>query len=134
MTNYNDGRVKVLRANLAATGTALTACIPAASGYAYDITQLCLHEKNNTSSNVSLYFGNDFFFDMTIGASGTIVWDMPIPQDMPIGSGLFVALNPAGNVNVLARYIKRDERTPTNLNPATYIPTVRRRPNEFGGQ
>lgn len=134
MISYNDGRVKVLRANLAATGTALTACIPAASGYAYDITQLCLHEKNNTSSNVSFYFGDDFFFDMTIGASGTIVWDMPIPQDMPRSSGLFVALSPAGSVNVLARYISKDERTPTNLNPGTYIPKIIRKPNELGGQ
>ncbi len=132
--SYNDGRVKVLRANLAATGTALTAVIAAASGYAFDLTQICLHEKNNSSTNVSLYFGNDFFFDFTLGASGTVIWDMPVPQDMPIGSGLFAALSPAGNVNVLARYIKRDERTPTNLNGATYVPRAIRKPNEFGGQ
>lgn len=134
MTNYNDARVKVLRANLAATGTSPVAVIPAASGYAYDLTQLCFHEKNNSSTNVSLLFGNDFFFDLTIGASGTIIWDMPIPQDMPRSSGLFVTLTPAGNVNVLARYISKDERTPTNLNPSTYVPRVTRTPNAFGGQ
>lgn len=133
MSYYRD-RVKVNIARTYVTGTAPQAVIPAASGYAYNIVQISAHEEQGQIKDIRMFFGTDPYFNMTIGASGTIVWDYQLGQDMPIGSGFNASLDYPGNVLLMTRYVIEDQRTPTNLNGATYRPRTIRTPNQFGGQ
>lgn len=133
MSYYRD-RVKVNYARAYITATGIAPVIPAASGYAYNIVQISAHEEQGQVRDIRLFFGNEPYFNMTIGASGTIVWDYQLGQDMPVSSGLNASLDYPGNVLILARYVTEDQRTPTNLNGATYRSRTVRTPNQFGGQ
>lgn len=81
--------------------------------------------------------GQEEFFTVGIGGSGTIIWDMPDQEEIPAGSGFSAwisdSLGTAANIAVMARYVRYDDRTPTNL-AGTYIPSTTRMPNEQGNQ
>ena len=131
---YYRDRVKVNVARAYITATGITPVIPAVSGYSYNIVQISAHEEQGLVRDIRMFFGNEPYFNMTIGASGTIVWDYQLGQDMPIGSGFNASLDYPGNVLLMTRYVVEDQRTPTNLNGATYVPRAIRTPNQFGSQ
>lgn len=122
------------RSLVTVTGVAPQALISAQSGYAPAIVQIALHNDNGDIRNVTLFEESEEFFQMTMGASGTIIWDFMLEEELHKGSGLYATLDSAGSVDILVRYVLHDERTPTNLNPATYVPSTIRKPNEFGNQ
>lgn len=129
-------RTGTRRALVTLTGTSPQAIIAAQSGYSPEIIQIAMHENDGaTLRNVTLLEGSSEFFTVTLGASGTLVWDFPgLGETLQAGSGLFGQLDDAGSVDVMVRYVLHDDRTPTNLNGATYVPRVIRKPNEFGAQ
>lgn len=124
------------RALVTVTSTSPTEVIPPSSGYVHACLQVLLNEgEGDTVRKITLMEGSGTLFPFTLGASGTIIWDITgAPYELARGSGLYAKLDADGTVTVLARYISHDERTPTNLNPATYVPRVTRKPNEFGNQ
>jgi hypothetical protein len=124
------------RALVTVSSTSPTEIIPPASGYAHACIQLLMTENQGaTLRKITLMEGSGTLFPFTLGASGTIIWDVTgAPLELIRGSGLYGRLDGAGSVTVLARYVSHDERTPTNLNPATYVPRAIRKPNEFGDQ
>jgi hypothetical protein len=125
----------VKRALVTITGTSPTAVIAAQSGYAPEIIQILLHENNGGVRNVTLREETTRMATITLGGSGTVIWDMPgLGEPLHAGSGLFAHLDQSGSVDVMVRYVLHDNRTPTNLNPATYVPSVTRTPNFFGNQ
>lgn len=129
-------RTGTRRALVTITGTSPQAIIAAQSGYSPEIVQIAMHENNGaTLRNVTLLEETDEFFTVTLGASGTIIWDFPgLGESLHAGSGLYGQLDAAGSVDVMVRYVLHDDRTPTNLNGATYVPRTIRKPNEFGSQ
>lgn len=129
-------RVGVKRALVTITGVAPQEIIPAQSGYTPAIIQLLMHENNGDQlKTITIMEESDDIFPFTLGSSGTIIWDLDIaPEELGWGSGLYGKLDSAGSITVLARYVLHDDRTPTNLNPATYIPSTIRKPNELGNQ
>lgn len=135
MSNVRQ-RTGVKRALVTITGVAPQEIIPAQSGYTPAIIQVLMHEDNGDSlKTITLMEESDDLFPFTLGASGTIIWDLDIaPEELNRGSGLYGKLDSTGSVTVLARYVLHDERTPTNLNPATYVPSTTRRPNVLGSQ
>jgi hypothetical protein len=126
-------RVGTKRALATITSTSPQTVIAAQSGYAPAITQVCLHNNNGDIRNISLYEESSRIFTFTLGASGTIIWDFDVQEELHASSGVNALLDFAGSVDVLIRYALYDERTPTNLS-ATYIPSTTRKPNEFGNQ
>ena len=127
-------RPRTLRSLATITGVPHQVVVPAASGYAYAISQICLHNEQGNIRSVTLYEDHEEFFTYTVGASGTIIQDMDREEQFGIGSGIHASLDVGGAIKVLVRYIKYDERTPTNLDGATYVPTTTRRPNIRGAQ
>lgn len=129
-------RTGTRRALVTITGTSPQAIIAAQSGYSPEIVQIAMHENDGaTLRNVTLLEETDEFFTVTLGASGTIIWDFPgLGESLHAGSGLYGQLDAAGSVDVMVRYVLHDDRTPTNLNGATYVPRTIRKPNEFGNQ
>lgn len=129
-------RTGVQRAIVTITGVAPQEIIPAQSGYVPALIQLLLHENNGDQlKTITIMEESEELFPFTLGSSGTIVWDLDLaPEELGRGSGLYGKLNDAGSVTVWARYVLYDERTPTNLNPATYVPSATRRPNVLGNQ
>lgn len=128
---YFRDRVGVRTALVAVTGTSVQTVVPAQSGYSIFLTQVAMHEEQGGIRDVLMYQGNDLYINFTIGASGTIVWDYQLAQNIPIGSGFNASLNIAGNVRVLARYVLVDERTPP---VAALVTRTIRAPNFFGHQ
>jgi hypothetical protein len=124
------------RALVDVNSTSPVEIIPPASGYSHACLQICLTEASGASlRKITLMEGSGNIFPFTLGASGTIIWDITgAPLELAMGSGLYGRLDSAGAVTVLARYVSHDQRTPTNLNPATYIPRAIRKPNELGDQ
>lgn len=113
------------------TTTSPQAVIPAASGFCPSINQVILFNAGASIRKVSLHFPE--IISMAIGASGTIIHDMPEQETLGIGSGLYAHLDAAGEIEVTARYVLYDKRTPVNLSP-TYVPRTIRTPNMFGNQ
>ena len=120
--------------NIAVTGVAAQELLPPLTGFQYTITQMGHHENRGDIRNVYLLFGNQEHMKFTTGASGSIIWDMQFPQDLPIGSGLYGHLDFPGNVDYLVKYIIRDCSNPSNLNPLTFVNRPVRRPNCRGEQ
>lgn len=110
--------------------------IPPQSGYSHACLQVLLNESNGDSlRKITLMEGSGNLFPFTLGASGTIIWDITgAPLELTMGSGLYGKLDGAGAVAVMARWVSHDQRTPTNLNPATYVASTTRKPNELGNQ
>lgn len=120
--------------NIAVTGVAAQEILPPLTGYQYAITQIGHHENNGNVRNIYLLFGNQEHMKFTTGPSGSIIWDMVHPQDLPVGSGLYGHLDYPGSVDYLIKYVVRDCRTPTNLSPLTFVNRPVRKPNIFGSQ
>lgn len=120
--------------NVAVTGVSTQAILPAISGYQYVITQLGHHENRGDIRNIYVLFGNDEHFKFTTGASGSIIWDMVYSQELPPGSGLNGHLDFPGSVDYLVKYVVRDVREPSNLNPRTFVNRPVRTPNCRGQQ
>lgn len=128
-------RTGVKRALVTITGTSPQAVIAAQSGYAPELIQILVHENNGGLRNVTLREETTRLYTFSLGGSGTIIWDMPgLGEPLHAGSGLFAHLDTTGSVDVMVRYVLHDERTPVNINPATYVPSVTRTPNAFGHQ
>ena len=109
--------------------------IPPQSGYTHACLQILLTEASGSLRKITFMEGSGNIFPFTLGASGTIIWDITgAPMELATGSGLYGKLDGAGSVQVMARWVSHDQRTPTNLNPATYIPRTVRKPNELGDQ
>lgn len=114
------------------TSTNPTAVIPATSGFAPSINQIFIYNQDGNIRKVYLHFSQ--IIEQAVGPSGTIIIDMPTPETMGNGSGLFANLDIAGSVDISARYTLYDERTPVNLNYLTHNPRVIRKPNVRGSQ
>ena len=133
----NRKRFKTHRGLASITGSSPTTVIPAQSGIAPAILQVCIHNRNGDLRSLRMDVGQEEFFTVGIGGSGTIIWDMPDQEEIPAGSGFSAwisdSLGTAANIAVMARYVRYDDRTPTNL-AGTYIPSTTRMPNEQGNQ
>jgi hypothetical protein len=119
------------------TSSTPTDIIPAESGIAPAIVQLAITNRNGDLRNVRLTIGNDEWFTFSIGGSGTIIWDMYDQEELPAGSGFKGSLDAnlgTGNVEILARYVRYDERSPRNVPHYQVIPSTTRTPNKFGNQ
>lgn len=134
----NRKRFKTHRGLATITNGTPTTVIPAQSGIAPAILQLAIHNRNGDLRSLRMDVGQEEFFTIGIGGSGTIIWDMPDQEEIPAGSGFSAwisdSIPTAASITVMARYVRYDDRTPTNLNPATYIPSTTRMPNEQGNQ
>lgn len=116
------------------TATTLAPVLAPASGYLPSIHQVIIYNQQGNIRTVTLYEDVEDMWTFAIGASGTIVHDFSVPEPLGIGSGLYAALDQPGSVEITVRYLKYDERTPVNLDPATFTNRVTRTPNIFGNQ
>lgn len=127
-------QVSTLWVNVAVTGITPQEILAPLTGYQYTITQIAQHERNGNIRDAIMKFGGDEFFRYTLGASGTVVWDKYLPQDLPIGSGFYSLLDFPGRVDTLVKYAIRDVRIPTNLDPLTFVNRPVHTPNSRGQQ
>lgn len=136
MTDRKRSFIKRQRASI--IGTSPTTIIPAESGITPALVQLAIHNKNGDLRSIRFDVGQEEWFTLAIGGSGTILWDMPDQDELARSSGFsaFIAdtLGTASDIAVMARYVRYDDREPVNLNPGTYIASVTRKPNSLGNQ
>lgn len=134
----NRKRSRVNRYTASVTGTIPTTLVPSESGIAPAILQLAIYNNNGDLRELRFDIEQEEWFTLAIGGSGTIVWDLFEQEELPTGSGFYARINDslgtAADISIMARYVRYDERTPSNLNGATYIPSVTRTPNYFGNQ
>lgn len=111
------------------------------SGISYGVTQMMVANLDGITNSVKLYSegGQQITPQITLGASGTFIWDVPGGEqlELGIGSGLNACLGSSGSsgMEVAVYYVRHDERNPdwrgTAIIPAK---NVTRAPNRFGGQ
>jgi len=134
----NRKRFKTHRGLATITNSTPTTVIPAQSGIAPAMLQVAIHNRGSDLRSLRMDVGQEEFFTLSIGASGTIIWDMPDQEEIPAGSGFSAWVNDGylqpANISVMARYVRYDDRQPNNLNPATYVPSTTHTPNKQGNQ
>lgn len=127
--------VGVRKALVSVTGVTPQEIIAPVAGHSITLTSVAFHERSGLFADINMFEGNDDYFDMTIGPSGTIVWDsFDSRHEFAPGSGFYISLSIPGDVGVRASYVLYDKRDPSNLDPLTYVPETTRTPNYFGQQ
>jgi len=127
--------VGVRKVLVSVTGVTPQEVIAPVAGHSITLTSVALHERSGLFVDVDMYEGGDPYFDMTIGPSGTIVWDsFDSRHELSPGSGFYISLSVSGDVGVRASYVLYDRRAPSNLDPLTYVPQTTRTPDYFGQQ
>ena len=135
MNVYQRANIRQALATVTGIEPTRTDIIPAQSGYAIGIVQIRIENNEANLTRLTLWRGESEYFHYNMGGSGTIIEDKPHQLELAIGSGFHGSLSQNnGSVTVGVDYILYDQRTPTNLNGATYVPKAIRKPNIRGAQ